>query len=80
MDYKNFVNISFKNRKLLEQSQLCGCYYCCKIYPTSKIKEWTDRGETAICPCGIDSVVPVDVKDHEEMEVALKLARKLFFY
>ena len=38
---------------------MVGCFYCKCIYSPSKIKEWIDGGETALCPkCGIDSVLP----------------------
>lgn len=42
----------------LERSPLCGCFYCCQTFETSKIQRWVDKGETALCPlCGIDSVI-----------------------
>jgi hypothetical protein len=35
-----------------------GCFYCLKTFDVSDIKEYTDKGKTAICPhCHIDSVV-----------------------
>ena len=37
---------------------ICGCFYCLQIFPSSQIKEYTDEGHSAICPkCSIDSVV-----------------------
>jgi hypothetical protein len=49
------------NETVLRASELAGCFYCCKVYPASEIKEWIreNRGErTAVCPkCGIDSVI-----------------------
>lgn len=47
------------NQKALAASQLCGCFYCCKIYLPMQIKEWCDKSnQTAICPyCHIDSVI-----------------------
>jgi len=40
------------------QSGSCGCFYCLKTFPPSDIKEWIDKGETALCPnCGIDAVI-----------------------
>jgi len=39
---------------------LCGCFYCLKIFKPNEITEWTDEesGVIAICPyCGADSVV-----------------------
>lgn len=49
---------SFKNKETLRQKSVAGCFCCCKVFPTSAIKEYTDEGDTAICPnCGIDSVL-----------------------
>ncbi|MEZ5338244.1 MAG: hypothetical protein R3F46_08240 [bacterium] len=50
----------------LEESDLCGCFYCLRVYQPREIRKWCDRGEdrrdytqaTALCPhCGIDSVL-----------------------
>ena len=49
---------SSNHRKLIARSKLCGCFYCERIFAPSEITEWTDCGETAICKCGIDSVLP----------------------
>ncbi|PQV65522.1 hypothetical protein B1R32_101264 [Abditibacterium utsteinense] len=44
-------------------SEICGCFYCRKIFAPDKIVEWIDEskdgvGQTAMCPCcGIDSVI-----------------------
>jgi hypothetical protein len=36
----------------------CGCFYCKSIFAPSKIVEWVDDDDTALCPfCGIDSVI-----------------------
>ena len=52
---------SFKNKKELLDSQICGCFYCEKTFYPIEIIEWikeTDSNETAMCPkCGIDSVL-----------------------
>ncbi len=49
---------SFKTRSEIEKSTNAGCFYCTKIFPVGKIKEWADDGLTPICPyCGIDSVL-----------------------
>jgi hypothetical protein len=45
------------NRMELEESEVCGCLACERIYFPSEIVRWAD-GETAVCPhCGIDAVV-----------------------
>jgi len=50
------------NRVSLKKDDLCGCFYCLKIFNPNEITEWTDEdeesGETALCPyCEIDSVI-----------------------
>jgi hypothetical protein len=46
------------NRSTLKKSDLCGCFYCLEVFSPSEIQEWTDDGDTALCPkCGIDSVI-----------------------
>jgi hypothetical protein len=51
--------LSMYNRERLLQGNLCGCYYCGRVYTPGEIVEWTDKDlVTAICPhCGIDSVL-----------------------
>lgn len=54
--------LSIRNRTILESGHLCGCFSCITVFPVSAIKEWTDDGQTAICPrCGIDSILPETV-------------------
>lgn len=67
-EYEIWFNKNIVKNKLKLLSSGSGiCYYCFKMYPISRIIEWVDRGETAICPeCGIDSVLAYDVKNHEE--------------
>jgi hypothetical protein len=61
--YEHARHFSRFNRAALEQDNLCGCYYCGKIFAPSEIEEWcceeADGEEvTALCPhCGIDSVI-----------------------
>ncbi len=49
-----FVNELF-NRKAVLESPICGCYYCCAMFPPSEIVNWKDENhegipQTAICP------------------------------
>jgi hypothetical protein len=52
------------NRKVLQQSELCGCIGCRAIYPASEISQWHQEDEngveqTAICArCNVDGVIP----------------------
>ncbi len=49
---------SSSHRIELLNSDVCGCFYCLEIYKPTKIEEWEDDGECALCPvCGIDSVI-----------------------
>ena len=52
---------SFRNQEAMNGSELAGCFYCCKVYAPSQVKEYVREncdGRTAICPkCGIDSVL-----------------------
>ena len=49
---------SSNHRRELEKDNICGCFFCLKIYNPTEIEEWTDGGKTAICPkCDIDSVI-----------------------
>ena len=50
---------SSNHRSVLNQSNLCGCFYCEATFRPDEIREYTDRGQTALCPrCSIDSVIP----------------------
>jgi hypothetical protein len=42
----------------LWHSGLCGCFGCLDVFEFKHVREWTDGGQTAVCPnCGIDSVI-----------------------
>lgn len=62
-EYDAAHQYSSNHRKQIEDSELCGCFYCLEVYSLSKITEWVDEdenevGQTALCPyCGIDSVI-----------------------
>jgi hypothetical protein len=46
------------HRAELGRSGWCGCFYCLERFDAREVAEWTDRGQTALCPyCGIDSVL-----------------------
>lgn len=62
MDIELFIKHSFKNRSLIKPDEKVSCYYCRTSYLGKYITEWTGD-DTAICPCGIDSVVPYEVDE-----------------
>lgn len=79
-EWKKWVKCTIYNKQKLKESNNCGCYYCFSVYTYSKIDDWCDRGETAICPkCGIDSVAPFDLNNHEEEMEILKAAHEIGF-
>ena len=72
--------MSFKNRRQVMSSKQVGCYYCGHTCGPEDIKEWTDNGETALCPrCSVDSIVPSSegVQLSEEM---LKRMNQYWFW
>lgn len=59
LGYQVLHNLSSYHKPLLKLTVLLGCYYCKRTSLVSEVKEWIDRGNTALCPkCGIDSVLP----------------------
>ena len=49
---------SMRNRPFLTGQTRCGCFHCQQTYAADEIADWTDDGQTAICPrCGVDAVL-----------------------
>lgn len=49
---------SIQHRNELEKSEVCGCFYCLAVFPSTDIAEWIDDSQTALCPrCEVDSVI-----------------------
>lgn len=47
------------HRQAVQLSAIIGCFYCLGVSDPARIKEWVDRGQTALCPrCSIDAVLP----------------------
>jgi hypothetical protein len=65
------LSLNFPRKEILEahkhssihraeiiESEICGCFNCLGIFAPSKIEEWIDDGECAMCPiCGVDTVI-----------------------
>lgn len=65
MNIEELSKHSIKNKKIIENSKYCACYYCLSKFDPKEIKNWTDNKETALCPkCNVDSVIadkdPID--------------------
>lgn len=66
-----------RNRKLLEERDRCGCFYCMNIFHPKEIIDWLDGEETALCPrCGIDSVI----YETEEYPLTVEFLKKMNEY
>ena len=56
---KIFSDIAFQNRKAIESCPYVSCYQCLETFDSKKVVDYTDDGQTGICPnCGIDSLIP----------------------
>lgn len=52
---------SSDHKEELKNSTVIGCFYCKNFVKFNEIKEWIDKGDTALCPrCGIDSLIGSD--------------------
>ena len=58
-DYVVICDDLLNDKKLLLESDVCGCFHCLSIFNPNQISEWVPYTEgIAICPyCGIDSIV-----------------------
>jgi len=76
-DLKKAHGHSSRHALELKRSEVCGCFYCLRVFNAQEIKSWVDDDQTAICPfCGIDSVLgsacgfPIDPQFLERMMLA----------
>lgn len=63
---------SMRNWTYIKASTRCGCFHCLSMFDAREVVQWTDNGETALCPiCGIDSVLsaPTDPIDERFLAV-----------
>ncbi|MGN0039204.1 MAG: hypothetical protein ACI36Y_08770 [Coriobacteriales bacterium] len=57
------LRMSTYNRELLEMSGTCGCYSCGAVMDPGEVVDFTDGGETGICPfCRVDALVPSEAR------------------
>lgn len=69
---------SLNNRKEVSFCAKAGCYKCCNIFEVKEINEYTDNGNTCLCPkCKFDTVV-ADM-DGTLTEARLKKANNYWF-
>jgi len=84
INFKKLHYVSGWHEEEILKSNLCGCFNCLSIFPSSEIIEWVEerencprgKGKTAICPkCHIDTVLP-DTTEYELTESLLKKMQK----
>lgn len=76
-------NTTFRNEKQIQNSDICGCFYCQNIFRANEVTEWCDDDgcgdKTALCPrCGIDSVLG-DASFFEITPELMALMNMMFF-
>lgn len=58
MKFSNLAHSAMKNRRHQQTSNEAVCFHCANLFRASDVKEYTDSGETALCPkCGVDAVL-----------------------
>ena len=46
------------NRRFIVPGTKCRCFHCLSAFSAEEITQWTDGGNTALCPrCGVDAVL-----------------------
>ena len=73
--------LSLYNEPSIKKSNMCGCFYCGRVFPASEVDETTmePRGnpETALCPyCLIDSVLA----DADWKDLSTEFLEKMYQY
>jgi NAD-dependent SIR2 family protein deacetylase len=69
-----------RNREALLSSARCGCFSCESVFHTWDIEEWTDNGDTAVCPkCRVTSVLPEALPEGELSQALLHAMCRRWF-
>lgn len=70
------------HKTAIEQSRVCGCFHCLRLFPSTEIKQWVrstaDREDLtcALCPhCHVDAVLPSSTVELTEGLLAAMKAR-----
>lgn len=62
MSIDNALLLAMRNKSQLASASKAGCYQCGAIFDPKEITEYTDQGDTAVCPkCSEDAVIPESV-------------------
>jgi Zn finger protein HypA/HybF involved in hydrogenase expression len=61
---KKLHTYSAHNRDRIAVASKCYCFHCKAIVESRDIQDYTDNGQTAICPkCGIASIIPDSIEE-----------------
>ncbi len=67
------------NRQEIERSNSCGCICCERIFSADEVEDFTDGGETAICPyCDCDSLIADGPEIKLNNDLLTELNKKYF--
>lgn len=79
IDYIEAHKYSSHHKDELLKDDLCGCFYCLKIFHPREIKTWLEDEGTAVYPyCEIDSVIG-KYAGYELNEENLRKMKKYWF-
>lgn len=79
-EIEELLSYAAHNKKIIADSRVAGCFCCLKAFPAKDVCEYSEDGDTALCPkCGIDSVVG-DATGYEITPDALRDLRELWFF
>lgn len=79
-DCRHYIKMAYGNRPQIEESEICGCYYCETIMNKEQVEflEEKDGRYTGVCPhCGIDSIVTDKGIEAGGEELTLDLLREI---
>jgi hypothetical protein len=65
-EYTSNATHSYRNKHTLSSSNTIVCYFCFNYMKPNDITEYTDNGETALCPhCNVNAVIG----DHSKLPI-----------
>lgn len=65
----NAIQFAMRNKEALSFLETANCYYCLRTVCVKDIVEYTDQGQTAICPnCHVDAVLPDSTITKEQLK------------
>ena len=76
---KKLHTYSSHNRNLIAVANKCYCFHCKAALDRHEIEDYTDNGQTAICPkCRIASIIPDSIEDSIDENVIAEMQEYWF--